>query len=465
MKKLLCLILALLLCPAALADQDNWVEASPELYVGAIEDVLFKVHNVTLTGEASFSLDGEWFKTANAVYRQDGENSYWDYRLTAPDFDGNRRENGYTVVANGQYYYVMESDPHPGTYKSGSDNPQNTVLRKTVQSQSMMTVLYTLANQAYTLLGKDAVSAEADAARTETLHIRLDENTPDHINLALSMFWQYASRRFLDMDTERIDATEPLSIYDFATVSKGVLACTRYLSVKKADLTVVMDANGWLQQISGSASVLLTTVRDGEKQLDATFKLDVTDRGATKVDIFKPADYNVTLYEEEPLYDDETLSRWESITDHAYFSWNKAGFEKEMVKFSNGNHRPIGDYYYMYFSGDEGPESLLTIVDFDGKLVEMQHFDGFEAKRNETPYQDETLVKDTLEKTRAFLEDRYPDVAAQMGEMKLAWWREKDGRVDFCFEQDPIRESHGITLTVRALPEWRIEDVICDSNG
>ena len=58
MKKLLCLILALLLCPAAFADEDNWVEASPVLYVGAIEDVLFNTHNVTLTGEASFSVDG-----------------------------------------------------------------------------------------------------------------------------------------------------------------------------------------------------------------------------------------------------------------------------------------------------------------------------------------------------------------------------------------------------------------------
>ena len=464
-KKLLCLILALLLCPAAFADEDNWVEASPELYVGAIEDVLFNTHNVTLTGEASFSVDGNWFKTARAVYRQDGENSYWDYRLTAPAADGNERANGYTIVANGSYYYVMESDPHPGTYRSGSDTPQDTVLRKSVQTQTMVTVLRNLANQAYTLLGADAISTSADAEKTETLHIQVKENVPDHVNLALSMFWQYAARRFFEMDTEQIDATAELVVSDFGSVSKGLLAATRYLSVKSADLTVVMDAKGYLRKISGSASVLLNTIRDGEKQLDVTFRLDVTERGTTKVAEFNPDDYNVDLYVEPDPLDDEYTDRLEGWSDHAYFSWYRAGYEKDMEKFNTGSGWWYGDLYYMKHEGDEIAETLLTVVDSEGTLLEMQHNDRFTAKTEYTSYPDEQLVKDTLDKTRAFLEERYPDVAVRMGDMKLVWWREKDGRVDFFFEQDPAPDTHGITVTVRALPEWRIENINCDSNG
>ena len=49
--------------------------------------------------------------------------------------------------------------------------------------------------------------------------------------------------------------------------------------------------------------------------------------------------------------------------------------------------------------------------------------------------------------------------------MKLVWWREKDGRVDFFFEQDPAPDTHSITMIIRALPEWHVELINCESNG
>lgn len=471
MKKLLCLVLALilLLSSAALADQDNWVESSPELFVGAIEDLLFKTHNVTLTGEAHFSLNGDWFKTANGVYRQDGENSYWDYRLTAPGPDAGIRKNGYTIVANGEYFYIMESHPHPGTYKTCADMPEDTVLRKTVRSHTMMTALLRLANNAYQLLGSDAISVTADEQKAETMQIRVTDGVPDSVNLALTLFWQYAARRFLGVDTEEVEEEYMGNAGDYTSITKWLLVSTQYISLKKTDFTVTMDSLGRLEQIAGSASVMLHTVQTGDQLLDITFRLDVSDRGSTKVEEFRPEDYNVELYVPENDIpegpDDETAEKEMDWSDHAYFSWGHAGYERELEQFPTGTGRWIGDCYFLQRENDEHTESLLTVLDQDGNLIEMSHVDGFDAEQVYTPYPDEQLVTNALNATRIFLQDRYPFVAEQLGTVKLVWWREKDGRVDFFFEQDPAPDTHSITMIIRALPEWHVELINCESNG
>ena len=83
--------------------------------------------------------------------------------------------------------------------------PEDTVLRKTVRSQTMMTALLGLANNAYQLLGSDAISVTADEQKTETMQIRVTDGVPDSVNLALTLFWQYAARRFLGVDTEEVE--------------------------------------------------------------------------------------------------------------------------------------------------------------------------------------------------------------------------------------------------------------------
>ena len=469
MRKLLCLMLSLLLLfSAAAADEDNWVDSDPIYYIYSIENLLFNTHNVTLTGEAHFSLNGDWFKTANAVYRQDGENSYWDYRLKAPGPFADVRENGYTVVANGQSFFVMESYPSPGTYKSGADTARDTVLRESVQTQSMFLVLEHLAKNAYTILDNNSFTVSADANRNETMHIRLDENTPDLVNLSLTLFWQYTARRFFEVDTEQIDEFLLEQTQDYSTVSRRLLATARGLSVKSADFTVKMDGRELLQQIAGSASVSLNTVSGEENLLDIVFRLDVTDRDSTKVGEFTPEDYGVVpFHEDEPVtpMNEERMDLLESLSTHADFSWDKAGYKDEMDRFCSGSARQVGEYFFMKREADIGSEYLLTVTDPLGNLIELRHSDGFDAEQILMPYADEQLVRDSLDKARTFLNLRYPSAAARMGEMKLSWWREKDGRVDFCFEQDPVPETDTVTIIVRALPEWHIESVVCGDNG
>ena len=69
-------------------------------------ELLFRTSNVTIKGEASFSLDGNWFKTAKAEYIQDGDRSFWELKLSSPKMDGTVRENGYTIIADGSKVYV-----------------------------------------------------------------------------------------------------------------------------------------------------------------------------------------------------------------------------------------------------------------------------------------------------------------------------------------------------------------------
>ena len=74
MKKLiLCMIAALMAltaCFSVLADDKGPVNNSP---YDSVANLLFNTSNVTLTAKAEFSLDGEWFKTAEGTWKQDGD--------------------------------------------------------------------------------------------------------------------------------------------------------------------------------------------------------------------------------------------------------------------------------------------------------------------------------------------------------------------------------------------------------
>ena len=88
--------------------------------------------NVTLTGSATFSMDGEAFKFVETTYVQDGVNSKWVLNLSSPRADGSLRENGFTAVANNRWKYGMEVF-HPGLYTVAEDDPQSVILRPSAE--------------------------------------------------------------------------------------------------------------------------------------------------------------------------------------------------------------------------------------------------------------------------------------------------------------------------------------------
>ena len=82
MKKLIAAILALTL----FLSLSFSAPAEGRLYtlMESLHSLLFNTINVTISGEAVFSLDGERFKTAEILYKQAGEDSHWQLDLKTP---------------------------------------------------------------------------------------------------------------------------------------------------------------------------------------------------------------------------------------------------------------------------------------------------------------------------------------------------------------------------------------------
>lgn len=293
---LLSVVLSLLLAASALADRDLL------LFYDAAMELLFETDNVTLSGEAEFALDGERFKTANLTHIQDYKNSHLRLDLKTPRRDGSGRpdrESGYTVIANAENIYVMDVID-PGVYRTGSAFPQTSVLRRSVQTGLMADLLRLLADQAGVLLGEDAFTVQSGDAGGRVLRITLDKEVPELVNTALNLFWEFIAKRYFDTDYDRVSERFMATLDGYMTVAEGILNTTERVSLKNADVTAVRDTAGRLEQIRGKMSLFLDTARDGKRQLDVSFRLDVSDRDGSHVETFDPKKYGVTKKEAEP---------------------------------------------------------------------------------------------------------------------------------------------------------------------
>ena len=172
---------------------------------------------------------------------------------------------------------------NPGYYKTAVTFPQTTVLRRSVQLDLMTAFVRDLAKQADTLLGEGAVTAAPDAQGGTEIRIVADENVP----------YQYAASRYFGVEYDALSTRYMSSISNYISVTQGILYTTEYMYLKQADITVSLDAAGELQAVSGAAAVYLQTGGDGEHTLDVTFRLDVSDRGTSKVETFNPDAYGV----------------------------------------------------------------------------------------------------------------------------------------------------------------------------
>ena len=92
MKRGLTILLAMALLAVCVTAQ---AESPLARYYSAAEELLFHTDNVTVNAAAEFSLDGEWFKTAEISLAQDMNRSRRQLRLESPRADGTRRQNGH----------------------------------------------------------------------------------------------------------------------------------------------------------------------------------------------------------------------------------------------------------------------------------------------------------------------------------------------------------------------------------
>ena len=299
----LALALALLTLASAAADG-----LSP--LFAAADSLLFETENVTLRGQADFLLDGVRFKTAESVHVQDGWNASWQLKLRTPRGD-EERESGFTITANGGKIYIIEAI-HPGVYRTATDGAQRTILRNSVQAGLMRRFAAALAAQPEALLGAGTVEA-SDSADGPVIRVTLGGDVPELANTALNLFAAFAVKRYFGVDYDHLSWKANASMSDYLTVSQGLVASVRQLSLGRADLTFRLDSDGRLAGAEGSLSLNLLTARDGEHTLDITFQADVSGWDESSVADFDPEAFGVVLAED--AMDLSDLDFWDAYED------------------------------------------------------------------------------------------------------------------------------------------------------
>ena len=130
MKRGLTILLAAILLALCVTAQ---AESPLARYYNAAEELLFHTDNVTVHGTAEFSLDGEWFKTAEIDLALDMNRSRRQLRLESPRADGTRRQNGWAITTEGEKLYLVEFYT-PGVYRTGLTQEHHSLLRETVET-------------------------------------------------------------------------------------------------------------------------------------------------------------------------------------------------------------------------------------------------------------------------------------------------------------------------------------------
>ena len=292
------LIIALLsdsISAFALSDHPVW-----DVY-NAGKGLLFEVHNVTVSGNAVFSLDGIKFKHVNAVYKQDNENSRWQYDLTSPREFGldEEYESGYSTIVNGSTLYLVDKH-HPGTYRIiNAIEEQNTPVRRSFMMDQAINLTEIALKAAEPLLDQSTVKVAANDQNGTTLKICLKEADISMLGkAAFNSCVQMVIQRVLvatDFDTLPTTYEEYFSIFDFITPAEAIVRCTKRYDPQKIDVTVSLDGEDRLINIAGSMSVVLV-LADGIPEakdpnphvVDVAFDVIVSDYNTTSVPAFNP---------------------------------------------------------------------------------------------------------------------------------------------------------------------------------
>lgn len=477
MKKRIILITAILaaavmvtVCAASSAN-----DTYAELYDDAAA-LLFDEQNVSLSVSADFELDGNWFKTAEGTWKQDGDKSFRKLHLRSPKKDGSIRENGYTIVTEGLDLFLME-EYTPGVYRTGTTNNRSSILRKTAATQQLVSLGRVMASRADLVLGEGALTRPADGE----VRIALDENAPALVNAALNQAAMFAAKRYFSVDYDQLlPGPAYTSIYDYGTLSQGILSCMRGLSVRKADITLKTDGENRLQSAEGSIGLYLETSDDGVHQLDVTFRAEVSDRGSTMLKKFDPADYGAELAKDswdalgnregEEIRPGTSEALEDQMMMDAMKIWENTGFN--MVASTSVSCK--WDGYCNVVSIEGGNDGITKKAWFsdDGQFynIEAEPADWMDNMEEGEEYDLETgLDPETDGKAQAFFREFMENIrfekADQVKDLQVQWTFEKNGSLYALYEDKSDPDVTGISFVIRIRPEMRIEAFYCASNG
>ena len=480
MKKLILSIAALLLvltvCFSVLAESN-----APKVY-DSLVNLLFATNNVTVTAKAEFSLDGEWFKTAEGTWKQDYSRSFRELTLRAPKADGSERKNGYTILTEDDKLYLMETFT-PGIYKAGGTANRQCIFRNTVETEMLINLGRALMANTDLFLGSGALTETAEGQT----HLVLGPDTPAVFNAALNEAARFAVKRYFDVDYDIIGKDNGASIYSYSTKTQGLLYAMKEVSVQKVDITAACDANGDLQHVEGNVSLYVSTAADGVHQLDVKLQLDATDRGATMVKKFNPADYQVNLSEldsmsgngdgysyedagnEEYGYEAPAVSDADLLDDIGFRAlqlWSESACDMKSVTSTNLNRHK--DEYEIDLTNGNG-SIWRTFFKQDGRFSSMRaEPNDWQVEISKYNY-DSTPDAETDEKVKSFLMDflqkATPEVLNSVSDLKAEWTYEANGAVYAQYNEYPLnQQGDGVLLVVRISPNMQIEYYSCTTN-
>ena len=463
MKKLFAAVLALALllsacCPA-------FAEAAPSGDIArmaeSVHALLFETNNVTLRGKADFSLGGERFKSAEILYKQAGEDSRWQLDPKTPRQYRSDLETGFSVIANGEKIYVMERY-WPGTYTTGSDHPNSTVIGQSTRSELLYSLLLSLADEIGSLLPADAIVCPETEEACHLMEITLTkETTPELLNNTLNLIADFFLRRFMGVNYDSVRNANQGHPQNYTTVTEAVLYSTDSFVLGDTSVSVMTDLSGRFEAASGTVTALLSSEDYDEEPLQITFELTASDYGATEVETFDPADYNVVPKDSVESFEREVdPAVREKMVARSVEVLAAAGYDASSLSVPIVNAG--GGFYYVSYSVEGSFNSISVGLNEKGELLSFA--DGSVDYATDHPRipAETALPSPFIDLVSKFLSVGFPDLAAKVQDYSLGLeYADENASWQVVTPVDARREDLGIFIIMECAPVMRITYYTC----
>ena len=201
-RRMLLIVLALALCLAVTVSA--LAEGALGTLYRAATALLFDTDNVTLTAHATFTYDGDLFKTLDATCVQDGSDSKLNLMLKTPKEDGTIYEGGYTVVANDGIAYSIET-AQPQVYSTSVCSTAPALLSTSTLRRAIVELGGAIAESCEGAFA-DKITTSAGTNGTRYQITLAAGDAPRLVNAAGTLLAQAAVQRFFYINSDYVAA-------------------------------------------------------------------------------------------------------------------------------------------------------------------------------------------------------------------------------------------------------------------